>query len=323
MLLGLVALALVGAFLVFTIVRRDGDSVPAVSDKPYTYVALGDSYSAGEGLAPYNEGTDTPPNGDDCHRSQTQSYVELLANAVKATTLNFLACSGAQTANIFQSEQHSGEGVQAASSVLDPTTSLVTITIGGNDVEFANVVGFCAKTANCNTAVYTPNDQPGHGTSAPLDSWAAARLDALHPQLHDVFVEIHKRAPQAKVIVVGYPHLFGDAASPSPACQLLYGLVDSNERTSLNALADDLNKTIQSAAVETGAQFVDIAPYFSGHEPCAPQSEWINTVLLQGGSPQRGAFHPNAIGQQMYARIIHCAITVATPAMTKCVNVSN
>src|SRR5437868_1539276 len=106
MLVGFVALALVGAFLVFIVARRDGDSAPVASDRPYTYVALGDSYSAGEGLAPYSEGTDTPPNGNDCHRSQTQSYVELLAHEVNATTLKFLACSGAQTANIFQSEQH-------------------------------------------------------------------------------------------------------------------------------------------------------------------------------------------------------------------------
>ena len=291
-LFALAVLACGGAFFVLNVVSRDADPTPqspgvtsslpastattpgteattTQSNSSYAYVALGDSYAAGEGLAPYIEGTDTPPAGDDCHRSQTQSYVEAVAAAVNATRVMFVACSGAQTANIFQSEQRSGAGVQAPQGLLDATTRLVTISIGGNDMEFSNVVAFCIKTTHCNTAEYTPNDQPAHGTSAPLGSWAAYQLDRLHGRLHDVFAEIHQRAPQARVLVVGYPHLFGDTPSHDSACQQLYSLVDSDKRSSLNGLADALNATIQLAAQETGAQYVDVASFFKGHEPCA------------------------------------------------------
>ena len=66
------------------------------------YVALGDSYASGEGLAPYENGTDNPPTNS-CHRSETQSYPELLetSSLPPFQNLTSVACSGAVTAALF------------------------------------------------------------------------------------------------------------------------------------------------------------------------------------------------------------------------------
>ena len=64
--------------------------VPVRSNPPPDYVALGDSYTSGEGLDPYQDGSNT--NGNTCHRSKSQAYPELMAGRDSGLALEFHAC---------------------------------------------------------------------------------------------------------------------------------------------------------------------------------------------------------------------------------------
>src|ERR1700754_1011327 len=85
------------------------------------YVALGDSYSSGNGAGNYIS------SSGDCHRSNS-AYPALWASANSPSSFTFAACSGAVTTDVINSQLGS----------LNASTGLVTLTIGGNDAGFAD-----------------------------------------------------------------------------------------------------------------------------------------------------------------------------------------
>ncbi|HEX6056845.1 MAG TPA: GDSL-type esterase/lipase family protein, partial [Intrasporangium sp.] len=101
------------------------------------YVALGDSYSSGTGTRTYiNDGTS-------CYRS-VYAYPSLDA-AQLGLSLTFRACSGAKVADVTNTQL----------SALTTSTAYVTISVGGNDAGFADVLTECAMPgwmSNCNGA---------------------------------------------------------------------------------------------------------------------------------------------------------------------------
>ncbi|HSW78005.1 MAG TPA: hypothetical protein VLG36_04360 [Candidatus Chromulinivoraceae bacterium] len=110
---------------------NNGTVIP--TDQPMaTYVAMGDSFSSGEGNSPFEYGTDIP-NVDTCHQSSV-AYPRLLQNdaSLNLGTTAFVACSGATTSAI--TSAYNNEVPQAAA--LSNSTQKVTLTIGGNDVGF-------------------------------------------------------------------------------------------------------------------------------------------------------------------------------------------
>ncbi|GAB2330059.1 hypothetical protein STREPTOSP366_52220 [Streptomyces variabilis] len=90
------------------------------------YVALGDSYSSGMGAGSY-----TSESGD-CKRS-TAAYPQLWSNANAPASFKFVACSGATTTSVASSQL----------GALSSTTTLVSVTAGGNDIGFADVMQTC------------------------------------------------------------------------------------------------------------------------------------------------------------------------------------
>ncbi|MFG1713077.1 SGNH/GDSL hydrolase family protein [Micromonospora sp. NPDC049203] len=215
------------------------------------YVALGDSYSSGVGAAPYDLST--------CLRSQ-KSYAPLWAAAHSVTSFKFPACGGAVTADVLNNQV----------GQLSSSTTLVTITIGGNDAGFADVMTSCrfGSTSSCESAV---NESKAF-TTATLP----ARLDA-------TYTAIRNRAPNARLVVLGYPRLF-----ETGSCGLL--AMSSYKRTILNQAADTLNGVISGRVAAAGGTFVDARPFFAGHGVCAAEP-WIRDV-----SGVIEAYHPNADG---------------------------
>ncbi|GAA3760880.1 SGNH/GDSL hydrolase family protein [Micromonospora maritima] len=215
------------------------------------YVALGDSYSSGVGAGPYDFST--------CLRSQ-KSYAPLWAAAHAVTSFRFPACGGAVTADVRNNQV----------GQLSASTTLVTITIGGNDAGFADVMTSCrfGSTSSCESAVA--------GAKAFATATLPGRLDA-------TYAAIRERAPNARLVVLGYPRLF-----ETGYCGLL--AMSSYKRTILNQAADVLNGVTADRAGAAGATFVDARPYFTGHGVCAAQP-WIRDV-----SGVIEAYHPNADG---------------------------
>lgn len=253
------------------------------------YVALGDSFSAGEGAY------DTPgqPPGNPCHRTG-HAYPQLIAKEYGfAKGLAFWACSGARTHNLLDGQ--SGEPPQL--NRLSADTSLVTITIGGNDTGFADVVAGCVVklpwTSGC--------------TSQGLD--VSRRLEKLRGDLRVVFAKIVQRAPNARVIVLGYPRIFSEASSGTFN-------VSVSDQQWLNARGRDLDqlirqevqdqdKAIVDAKGKGTFEYVDAYSAFAGHE-VGGSDAYVNgldmNLLALSVGPQ--SFHPNATGYQALAALV-------------------
>ncbi len=236
-------------------------AAPALAAKPAstpkTYVALGDSYSSGVGTGSYiNDGTS-------CQRS-VYAYPSLDAAAL-GLTLTFRACSGATVSDV--AVKQLGD--------LSPTTGFVTVSVGGNDAGFADVVSTCA----------------GSDTSACLSAIATAQgfiTNTLPGALTALYASIKAKAPNAKVIVVGYPRLFNGSD-----CSIWTSFTGT-EMTALNATADKLNSVTATAAATAGATFANPTQRFSGHAVC-DGTPWINNVNLFSLSE---SYHPNRAGHR-------------------------
>jgi lysophospholipase L1-like esterase len=217
------------------------------------YVALGDSVAAGVGAPPYLD--------PDCARSDN-GYPALLASVLpKQPSFRSVACAGAATADVL-ADQVGSVGRQ---------TRLVTVTIGGNDLDWDIRVGACLQgtDADCTATV----EQAKAFATGPL----RARLD-------DVYRAVQKRAPRAEIVATGYPRFFEttpDCAAVPPASLV--------KRKALNEAVDVLNGVIAGQAHRAGARFSDVQPRFAGHGLCGTDP-WIVTPT------EAAAFHPTAAG---------------------------
>lgn len=222
-----------------------------------SYVALGDSYSSGTGTRTYiNDGTS-------CQRS-VYAYPSLDAAALNLT-LTFRACSGANVADVTNTQL----------SALSSTTRFVTISVGGNDAGFADVLTECAMPAwmsNCNGAI---------------DNAQYIINNVLPGRLSTLYASIRTKAPNAKVIVVGYPRIFNGTD-----CNLLTWF-SSSEMSRLNYTADLLNSRTSTQAAAKGFSFVNPTSRFLGHAVCDP-TEWINGL----SNPISESYHPNIAGHR-------------------------
>ena len=220
------------------------------------YVAFGDSYSSGLGAGSYG-------SSGSCYRS-ANAYPQVWANANAPSSFTFAACSGATTTDVINSQ------LSAANS----STSLISITIGGNDVGFASVMETCVLGSNsdCVNAVNTAESE--------ANSVLPGRLDTL-------FADMKNTAPNAHVVVLGYPEFYD--LSKSSSC---IGL-STTKRTALNGGADVLDNVIQQAAGRAGFTYVDVRSAFTSHEICDSGS-YLHSV---DWSFLQDSYHPTASGQ--------------------------
>jgi lysophospholipase L1-like esterase len=237
-------------------------AVPAVAAAQPAYVALGDSYSSGVGTRTYyNDGTS-------CQRSP-YAYGPKIA-AARGYALNFQACSGAKTTDVNSNQL----------GPLNSATNLVTITIGGNDAGFSNVIIACA-------AYYFPCQ----GDIDNADSFIQNQLPGL---LDTNYNNIRSRATTAHVVVLGYPHLF---TSTGTTCN--FNVLTSDHEKQLNHTADLLDGVISSRAAAHGFTYVDPRNAFLPHEVCS-SSEWLNGQ----SNPLSESYHPNISGQADFTTLI-------------------
>lgn len=261
------------------------------------YVAIGDSYAAGEGLNPYLAGTADPPAGNRCHRS-TDAYGPLLAGSSRFT---FKACSGALIAHVKREGQKHG-GVDVGGPQLDGvvTPGLVTLTVAGNNAGFSDVVKFCAFNLDC-----LDDDDWNRNGVRTIRDWVPGTLNGIRQELTTLFDEL----PAARTLIFGYPRLFSvhHISGGQRSC-LAYGLFSDNERQELRSLGDQLNLIIARAAFAAGHDYIEVADTFEGHETCGREGQWLQFfgVNLRARSIDPGNFHPTKDGQEMLARLVEC-----------------
>lgn len=241
-----VALALTGA----------GAANADTSVQAVDYVALGDSYSSGVGAGSYDG------SSGNCKRS-TRAFPALWAAANSPSSFAFTACSGART----------GDVTGGQLGPLNASTDLVSLSVGGNDAGFADVMTTCVlqSEATCLSRIATAR--------AYVDSTLPGKLDS-------VYAAISAKAPSARVVVLGYPRFYQLGGN------CLAGLSEK-ERSAINGAADYLNAATAKRAADHGFTFGDVRSTFTGHEICSG-SAWLHSVnWLNIGE----SYHPTAAGQ--------------------------
>lgn len=332
----------------------DGEiAVPAVRGVTGEYVVLGESYSAGEGLDPFDPYTGSGGNG--CHRS-SKAYSQWLifddaastsSGLVQPPPQQFVACSGAIISHVYDGRFRDGKMVvepQVVKGADYSKVGLVTITMGGNDVLFSKIVLHCMEHDECMadpfgaSAGLPSTGQEGAAepanpdnitdqTFAPelvlpsrqaLRDWARDAIALVDQRVDTLYGELHESFPNARIVVIGYPHLVPAREAPylPTDCATVLRRFSKAERDELRDLTDQLNGVLYARAARHGLEFVSAADAFNGHEPCGDKGEYTNAVklALTPNIVDGGSFHPNEQGQKALARLVACYLDSTTTA---------
>lgn len=274
-------------------VDNDDDSEAASEPAIDTYVALGDSYAAMASRAGADDSGDLA--ADFCRRSP-DNYPAVLGDLLAANTVIDRSCQGAIIDNLTATRDAGGVEVPAQLHALseidegatDRTVDLVTLTIGGNDIGFGEMV-WCAQHA-LDTA------EPSN-CGAYMDRKVEHETRVVEDRLHEIFAEIRSRAPKAQIIATGYLPLLGafdDCAE--------IAAISGPDRTWLQTVIQQLNQAVAQAAQAHDVQFV-LPAEADKHTVCAePNQRWVD---LSGTATGSFPFHPTAAGQAAMAQEIY------------------
>lgn len=255
-------------------------------------VAKGDSFSSGYGVPPFEAGTDIP-GVNECYRSEG-AYAMLLDqdSSLNITLTDFVACSGAQTEHLFETP-HWGEDPQVEALTTD--TRLVTLTIGGNDVDFEAFAEACKDWG----------DSCSEGTGA-YNSVMYIIEEVLPDRLNSLFgamsAKLNEVGAHALVLTVGYPfvireHLGGGLCAVA-------GITQADQQAA-EAVTIALNEELAAAvlrmnAVDSRFRYVDASlstSPFEGNDLCSLGTlvdPYFNTTDA----------HPTAKGHEAYKLLI-------------------
>ncbi|MFI2372607.1 SGNH/GDSL hydrolase family protein [Streptomyces sp. NPDC018833] len=244
---------LLGAVLALTgASQAQADSTTGSVD----YVALGDSYSSGVGAGSYDS------SSGNCKRS-TRAYPKLWAAANSPSSFAFTACSGART----------GDVTAGQLGPLSSATDLVSISVGGNDAGFADVMTTCVLSSDAECLARIEEAKRYVDTTLP------GKLD-------QVYSAIGAKAPAARVVVLGYPRFYKLNGSCTAG-------MSETKRSAINGAADHLNTATAKRAADHGYTFASVVSAFTGHEICSGAA-WLHSVNWFNMSD---SYHPTASGQ--------------------------
>ncbi|MEV4557690.1 SGNH/GDSL hydrolase family protein [Kitasatospora sp. NPDC049285] len=264
------------------------------------YVALGDSYAAGSGVPGQYAGL--------CLRSD-HNYGHLVAAALGSRAYTDVTCGAAKVKAMTEAQYDAF--IRVNDPQLDAVTAdteLVTLGIGGNDLGSSDL-GVGEVIAACVAgAVVNPLGTPCHDLYADghwsWSQWAwvygadtlSARIDAAAPQLADVLQRIHAKAPNARVLVVGYPSVLPEDENRCFGRQP----VTVGDVAYLRGILGRLNGMLAATSAANGATYVDTLTPTRGHDVCS-DDRWVEGALP--GSPTV-PFHPNAAGERAMSQAV-------------------
>ena len=245
------------------------------------YVAMGDSFSSGQGDEPW-----TPEsNQNGCARAQNgyplgfaKSYTSNGTYPYQAST-EFVACSGATTDQFLVSGRN---GELAQINWLSPATQLVTLTIGGNDVGFAPILRSCVLGTGCDDTAFPDLD---------------AQIHLMLGKLQAVYLQVARTAPLAKVIVLTYPQIFPPALEWNICNPTQIGRITPTNLDWIRSKWSEFNGVIKQAVVaaaDPNVYILDEETSFLGHSVCdsSPDANGIFLPPLNNND----SFHPNRSG---------------------------
>lgn len=247
------------------------------------YVAMGSSYAAGPGVGVPD------PSGTSCQRSSS-NFAHLVAEKHHLNLVD-VSCSSATTENILVHGQH---GLPAQIEAVTPDTKLVTILIGGNDIDYVgDLLGLsCRDTGKPNCHVANPAD-------------IERKMADLPASLDRVVAEVRRRAPEARVVLVGYLPAVPGNSSTCDAVPL-----HADDAARVHSVAVRLAQMIGGAAQRNHTGIVRSAMLGSGHDACSSEP------YVAGYHPPRNpgwsspiAYHPNQAGMNAVAAALDAELT--------------
>jgi lysophospholipase L1-like esterase len=265
------------------------DKIPSESELAggKSLLALGDSFSAGEGAGSYDPSTNNPGRNT-CHRSRL-AWPTRVADKLGLVALPSLACSGAVVREVTDGgRRHEPERQISQISRISHDPDVITITIGGNDLGFASVLEACVF-GNCRRHY-----------SKPSGDILEHRITALASELPGAYARIRRAAPNARLVVMGYPRLFADGDLGRAGNCAAFGRITTAETNYLNALVRKTDIAIAGAAEIAGADFIDVTDAFDGQELRCSGPSYMNRLKIVPRRLFKASFHPNARG---YARL--------------------
>lgn len=329
-------------------IAYDAVAIKPLSAKPTNFVvALGDSYSSGEGAsaaegADYYEETDVYGELDDhlgrnaCHRSRLAwSRKAVLKDYTTASIgqradmwqsnmdYQFHACSGAQSENILpyhtvpagqpkptnafgqEGTGQYGEMSQIDKGYLDENTTLVTMSIGGNDARFSDVVKECIYASG----IFECPDSELAGESDDMSVQVPRDINGRVKQsIRTTVQEIAKRAPNAKIILMGYPKLLEQNGDCITGISDREGIWINDMGGVMSSMLTDLVDNDETGLRASGVKvwYSDPVAAFAGKAICGAP-ERIHGIVMDktesdkpGPGPSNQSFHPKADGTDNY-----------------------
>jgi lysophospholipase L1-like esterase len=273
---------------------------PTTSTPTYKeYVALGDSWSADVVIADTDGIPDSTYAPTGCAQSH-RNYPKLLAAALKVPVFRDATCGSATTDDFYapQTGLPTGETNPAQFDRLTGTTDLVTVGVGGNDAGFAGAATDCINPSPLGAMCKEKYTAGGKDQ-------LAEQIKAAEPKVVRALMEIHKRSPKARILMVNYL-----AGIPKTGCYPVVPVSDS-DMAYLHATFDKLNAMVKRAAAAGGAQLVDTFTPSIGHHVCAPPTErYVEGlgILSVNGPAVAVPAHPNSAGAASQFRTTLAAV---------------
>lgn len=260
-----------------------------------SYVALGDSYTAGPLI---------PTQLDDpigCLRSD-HNYPHLVAAALRVPAFRDASCAGAGTEDM-SSPQDLGSGPDNPPQLdrLDAQTQVVTLGVGGNDIGFSEIVTTCATADRSGTPC---QDEYVDGDDDEISN----RIADTAPKVDDVLGSIDDRSPDARVFVVNYISILPETGA---GCWPQMPFADADVPY-LRTKQHELNDMLAEQAAANDATLVDAFAASIGHDACqAAGVRWVEPAIGGSGAPP---VHPNGLGQECVSVVVLAAVAPSVPA---------
>ncbi|MEU1231115.1 GDSL-type esterase/lipase family protein [Streptomyces sp. NPDC005828] len=324
---------------------------------PTAVVTMGDSYISGEagrwlGNSLTNSGgrngTDRAWTGSTydpsrvygstaggCDRSDT---AEVRSAGPIASSLINLACSGATTENVFRASQggqaYKGEAPQAdqlAAVAAANDVKLIALSIGGNDLGFADVISTCASDYIVWYS-YCHDDQQA-AVDAKIDG-VMADVGRSVDEIRAVMTAAGYAAGDYRIVLQSYPspiprsadNRYGEsgwARTNTGGCPFW----NADSDWARDSLVPQIADRLKGVAAAKGVQFLDLRDALQGREVCAKASRqvtstvppsattsewarWIDSQSTQGLVQE--SMHPNAYGQQALGKCLALINAVPT-----------
>jgi lysophospholipase L1-like esterase len=308
-----------------------------------TMLVIGDSYSSGEGLAPYLDGS---PEESRCHRSN-QSYGSRAVEQMTGVTVINRACTGAKIDDYLPRDPSAAVPAQRAETIsTDP--DYIALTLGGNDADWAGTITSCASGLGPGNGQFDMDDQAD--CAARTEEQGDRTVEDIVARLKGVYQQILTDAPKAQVRVLLYPPLFPPTGDSDGECIIgqatvppLPGVLGflggksvditlSNHVTQrFVALERKLNDSIVATVADLQAAdprardrlaYVDSVAAYGGYDGhtvnCGRKNRptpWINQITLDFEKFTRSpaTFHPRSDGHRAMGAALAGSWSVASP----------